>query len=154
MRSRSRFRFTGEYELFRTSSGTLPAGAIVEAGTPLERIYGTTNGGQMETVAVQMFEPPLDLTHCDKVLVVLATAETLPLLASLQLVAEQSVEDGGTDMIGLNPAREVTLEFWVPLTSRPRLVRAMRIRFVRPAFDRDKNVRVAVERFTLVPRGH
>jgi hypothetical protein len=146
--------FTGEYELFRTSSGNLPKGAIVEVGSPLERIYGTTNGGPMETVAVQMFEPPIDLTHCDKVLVTLTTVETLPILASMQLVAEESAEDGGTDMIGMKPAGAQTLEFWVPLTSKLLQVHAIRIRFQRPAFDTDKNVRVNVERFTLVPRSH
>jgi hypothetical protein len=144
--------FTGEYELFRMSSGSLPKGAIVETGTPLESVYGTTNGGPMETIAVQTFEPPIDLTHCGKVLVALTSAETMPLLASMQLVAERSVEDGGTELMGMKPAREETLEFLVPLTSRPLLVHAIRIMFQRPAFERDKNVRVAVERFTLMPR--
>jgi hypothetical protein len=106
----------------------------------------------METIAVQAFEPPIDLTHCGKVLVALTSAETMPLLASLQLVAERSVEDGGTELMGMKPARQETLEFLVPLTSRPLRVRAIRIVFQRPAFERDKNVRVAVERFTLMPR--
>ena len=144
--------FTGEYELFRTSSGTLPKGAVVETGTPLERVYGTTNGGPMETIAVQTFDPPIDLTNCAKVLVALTSGETMPLLASMQLVAERSVEDGGTDLMGMKRAREETLEFLVPLTSGRLLVNAIRIAFLRPAGERDKNVRVAVERFTLVPR--
>jgi hypothetical protein len=144
--------FMGEYELFRTSSGTLPKGAIAETGTPLESVYWKINGGPMETIAVQTFEPPIDLTHCGKVLVALTSAEIMPLLASMQLVAERSVEDGGTELMGMKPAREETLEFRVPLTSRPLLVHAIRIVFQRPAGERDKNVRVAVERFILVPR--
>jgi hypothetical protein len=56
--------FTGEYQMFRTSSGSLPAAAGVETGTQLERVYGTKNGGSMETIAVQQFKPPIDLTHC------------------------------------------------------------------------------------------
>jgi hypothetical protein len=144
--------FTGEYELFRTSSGHLPKGAIVQTGTPLESLYGTTNGGPMETVAVQTFEPPIDLTHCRTVLVALTSAETMPLLASMQLVAVSSVEDGGTELMGMKPAREETLEFSVPPTSRPLVVHAIRIVFQRPAFERDKNVRVTVEQFILVPR--
>ena len=146
--------FNGEYELFRTSSGSLPRGAIVETGTPLESVYGTTNGGPMETVAVQTFDPPLDLTHCGKVLVALTSSETMPLLASMQLLAQRSVEDGGTEMMGMKPAREETLEFQVPVTAKPLLVHAIRISFQRVYIERDKNVRVAVERFTLVPRWH
>jgi hypothetical protein len=146
--------FTGEYELFRASSGSLPSGAIVETGTPLESVYGTTNGGPMQTVAVQTFDPPLDLTHCGKVLVALTSAETMPLLASMQLVAQRSVEDGGTEIMGMKQAREETLEFQVPVAVKPLLVQAIRISFQRAFKDRDKNVRVAVERFTLVPRWH
>ena len=146
--------FVGEYHLFRTSSGRLPTGSIVETGTPLDRIFGTTNGGPMNTVAVQTFEPEIDLTNCEKVLVVLTSAETMPLLASMQLVAEGIVEDGGTELMGMTPAREETLEFQVPHTRRRLLVQAIRISFQRPAIDSDKNARVAVERFTLVPRGH
>ncbi len=144
--------FTGEYELFRTSSGTLPKGSIVETGTPLDSLYGTTNGGPMETIAVQAFEPPIDLMHCGKVLVSLSSAETTPILASMQLVAERSVEDGGTELMGMKPAREETLEFQVPFRLRPILVHAIRIVFQSPDGERNKNVRVAVERFTLVPR--
>jgi len=145
--------FTGEYHLFRTSSGSLPAGAIVEPGTPLDSVYGTTNGGSMETVAVQTFDPPIDLTHCGVVLVVLTSAEQLPLLASMQFVADGWVEDGSTELMGMKQARQETLEFQVPVIAKPLLVRTIRISFHRPDKDRDKNVRVAVERFTLVPRG-
>jgi hypothetical protein len=145
--------FTGEYQLYRTSSRTLPAGAIVKTGTPLEGLYGTTNGGPMDTVAVQTFEPQIDLTYCGKVLVALTSTEAMPVLASMQLVAEGRVEDGGTELMGMNPTPEETLEFQVPHTGRRLLVHAIRILFQRPELDRDKNVRVRVERFTLVPRG-
>jgi hypothetical protein len=123
---------------------------MVETGTPLESVYGTTNGGPMETVAVQTFDPPIDFTHCGKVWVALTSAETMPLLASMQLVAQKSVEDGGTEMMGMK--REETLEFQVPVAAKALLVHAIRISFQRVFKDRDKNVRVAVERFTLVPR--
>ena len=145
--------FTGEYEMFRTTSGKLPAGASIEAGTPLERVYGTTNGGSMETVAVQTFDPPLDLSHCRKIMVALTSAEQMPLLASMQFVGAEGVEEGGTDLLGMKPAREQTLEFQVPPTNRPMLIRSIRISFMRPLLDRNKNVRIAVERFTLVPAG-
>jgi hypothetical protein len=146
------FPFTGEYHLFRASSGGLPKGAVVETGTPLERVYATNNGASMETVAVQTFEPPIDLSLWSKVMVTLTSAETTPVLASVQLVAEESVEDGGTDLMGMNPERRQVLEFQVPFTPRSLLVHAIWISFLHPGPDRDKNVQLAVERLTLVPR--
>ena len=144
--------FTGEYHLFRTSSGSLPAGAIVEPGTPLDSVFGTTNGGPMDTVAVQMFNPPIDLAGYGTVLVVLTTTEVMPLFASMQLVADGRIEDVGTELMGIKQAREETLEFLIPVTTTRLLVHAIRISFLRPAIDRDKSVRVAVQGFTLVPR--
>jgi len=144
--------FTGEYHLFRSSSGRLPAGALVEPGTPLDRVYGTTNGGEMETVAIQSFDPPIDLSHCGIVSVVLMSGESMPALASMQFVAEGKVEDGSVELMGMKQAREETLEFLVPVVAKPLLVQTIRISFHRPGKDSDKNVRVAVERFTLVPR--
>jgi hypothetical protein len=146
------FPFTGEYHLFRASSGGLPRGSAVETGTPLERVYATNNGGPMQTVALQTFEPPIDLSLWSKVLVTLTTAETAPVLASMQLVAEDSVEDGGTELMGMNPERKQVLEFQVPFTRRPLLAHAIWISFLRPGPDRNKNVQLAVERLTLVPR--
>jgi len=144
--------FTGEYHLFAASSGTLPENAIGETGTPLENHFGTVAGGAMETVAVQPFDPPIDLTACGKVLVAVACTEIGPLLASMQLLAEEGVEDGGTELMGMNQGREETLEFRLQAAIKPRLVRLIRIQFQRPV-ERDKSVRVALEGFTLVPRG-
>ncbi|MEO8592359.1 MAG: hypothetical protein ABI759_03480 [Candidatus Solibacter sp.] len=144
--------FTGEYQLFRQSSGGLPAGAAVEPGTPLEVIYGTTNGGSMETVAVQRFDPPLDLTHCGRVLVVVNCGEAAPMLASIQFAARGRVEDGSVEVVGMRPTPE-TLEFQVPVTAKPLLVNEIRLSFSRPGRGGDRNARIAVERFTLVPRG-
>jgi hypothetical protein len=144
--------FTGEYHLFRASSGALPKGAVVETGTPLERVYETNNGGPMETVAVQTFSPPIDLSLWGKVLVTLTSAEATLVMASMHLVAEESVEDGGTELMGMKPERGQVLEFQVPFTRGPLLVHAIWISFLRPGPDRDKNVQLAVERLTLVPR--
>jgi hypothetical protein len=144
--------FIGEYHLFRESAGGLPKGAVVETGTPLERVYATNNGGPMETVAVQTFEPPIDLSLWGKVLVTVTTAEATPVLASMQLVAEDSVEEGGTELMGMKPERQQALEFHVPFTPRSLLVREIWISFLHPGPDRDKNVQLAVERLTLVPR--
>jgi hypothetical protein len=69
------------------------------------------------------------------------------------LVAEGRIEDGGSDVLGMKQARQEALEFSIPVTARPLLVRAIRISFQRPFVDSDKNVRIALEQFTLAPRG-
>jgi hypothetical protein len=144
--------FTGEYQLYRRSSGKLPKGAPVERGTPLDSLYGTTNGGPMETVAVQLFDPPIDLTNCGTVFVEVTSAEKLPVLAMMQLVTQASVEDGGTDVLGMKRSTERVLEFQVPVTVQPLMVRSIRISFQRP--ESSKNVRIAVKAFTLRARGY
>jgi hypothetical protein len=147
------FPFSGEYELFRMSSGSLPKGSSLEEGSPLDAVFGTTNGEPMETVAVQPFDPPLDFSHCGKVLVTVTSAEKYPVLVIMQLVTDASVEDGGTDLLSMKGAGEQMLEFQVPQTSRPMLVRALRIAFQRPATENNTNVRIAVKSFTLLTRG-
>ncbi len=129
----------------------MPDGASVEMGTPLEHRYATTNGGRMETVAVQTFEPPIDLSNCAKVLVAVLAAEDALVLVSMQLVAEGKFENGGTDLMGMK--RTEVLEFEIPAAARRLLVRAIRLSFRTAGPDSDKNARVAVERLTLVPRG-
>ncbi len=147
------FPFSGEYELFRLSSGSLPKGSSAESGSPLDAIFATTNGEPMETVAVQPFDPPLDLSHCGKVLVTVTNAEKYPVLVIMQLVTGESIEDGGSDLLGMKGAGEQMLEFQVPPASRPMLVRALRIAFQRPATENNTNVRIAVKSFTLLTRG-
>ncbi len=144
--------FTGEYDLYPTSTNGLPKDSIVETGTPLDNLFGTVSGGPMETVAVQTFNPSIDLTHCGEVLVALTSEEIEPLLASMQLVSGRRVEDGGTELMGADREREETLGFPVPATARPLLVDAIRILFQRPV-DRNRSMRVTVQGFTLVPRG-
>jgi len=53
--------FTGEIPTVRTSSGSLPKGAMVETGTPLGGVYGTTNGGPMGDSGGETFDPRLTL---------------------------------------------------------------------------------------------
>jgi hypothetical protein len=144
--------FTGEYRLFRGSSGGLPTGAQVERGTPLDAAYRTTDTSPMQTVAVQTFDPPLDLSHCDRVMVRVLGAEKLPLLATMELVGAGGTEDGGTDVMGTKPGEE-TLEFHMQRTAKPLLVDTMRITFERPVLERYKSARVAVLGFVMIPRG-
>jgi hypothetical protein len=62
------------------------------------------------------------------------------------------VEDGGSDLLGMHPVREQMLEFLVPVTALPLLVRSFRISFQRLLAETSKNVRIEVKGFKLLAR--
>jgi hypothetical protein len=144
--------FSGEYHLYRASSGSLPPGASVYVGTPLDAIYVTTNQTPMETEAYQRLVPPIDLGNCDSIQVALSTAEALPASASMKLETAGGTLDLGTQIFGLTRAREQTVEFALPPSTRRLRVSAIRVVFHRNPSQQDQSTRVAVQGFTLVPR--
>jgi|SRR5271157_478357 len=144
--------FSGEYHLYRASSGSLPPGALIYAGTPLDAIYVTTNRTPMETEAYQSFDPPIDFGNCDSIQVVLATAEVLPASASMNLETPGGTLDLGAQIFGSTREREQTVEFALPTLPRRLRVSAIHVVFHRNPSQRDQSTRVAVQGFTLVPR--
>ena len=147
------FEFTGEYHLFRTSSGQLPEGSIVETGTPLESVYVTTNGGTMETQAYQPLIPPVDFTRCGLVRLTLRSGELLPCGATLQLLTAAGAENLGTQIFGMDRNAEETLQYFVPDATR-QPVRALRLIFQHDPSQGEKSTKVSVLRFALVPRSY
>jgi hypothetical protein len=145
--------FTGEYRLYRASSGSLPPGAVIDVGTPLDAIYVTTNGAPMETEAYQRLEPPMDFGNCDRIQLAFLTAEEFPASVSLQLETAGGTKDLGTQIFGLTPAREQTIEFALPAALRHPRVSAIRVFFHREPSRLNQSTRVAIQGFTLVPRG-
>jgi hypothetical protein len=144
--------FTGEYHLFRMSSGQLPADSITEIGTPLETLYATTNREPLNTEAYQELDPPVNFSNCGKVQVDLSCGATLPGVVSLQFLSSRNVEDVGIALFALNGAAEETVNFAIPPLSHPD-VRAIRVIFHHTTTECDRNPRVAIRRFTLVPKG-
>jgi hypothetical protein len=145
--------FSGEYHLYRASSGSLPPGAPIYAGTPLDAIYVTTNRTAMETEAYQSFEPPIDFGNCGTIQVALSTTEVSPASASMKLETAGGTQDLGTQIFGLTEAREQTIEFALPAPPRRLRVSAIRVVFHRNPSQHDQSTRVAIQGFTLVPRG-
>jgi hypothetical protein len=144
--------FSGEYHLYRASSGSLPPGALVYEGTPLDAIYVTTNQTPMETEAYQRLDPPIDLGNCDTIQVALSTAEEFPASASMKLETAGGILDLGTRIFGLTRARDETIEFALPASPRRLRVSAIRVVFHRNPAQQDQSTRVAIQGFTLVPR--
>ena len=147
------FDFTGEYHLFRSSSGQVPEGSTVETGTPLEAVYVTTNGGTMETQAYQPLIPPVDFTRCGLVRLTLRSGEVLPCGATLQLLTAAGAEVLGTQIFGMDLNAEETLQYFVP-DARRQPVQALRLIFHHDPSQGAKSTRVSVLRFALVPRSY
>jgi hypothetical protein len=147
------FPFTGEYHLFPMSSGRLPPGSVVYPGTPLDAVSVTLGGSPLETNGYQKLNPPIDFTNCARVRMTIISGESSPAYALIQLIQAAGVLNLGSDIFGLEGGPEETLEFPVPRTEAGLLVNAIRVAFYRDPAHREQSTRVAIERFTLVPRG-
>jgi len=145
--------FSGEYQIFRTSSGTIPEGSPVEQGTPLEAIYGTTNSGPIETQAYQVLDQPLDFSSYGEVSVTLLSDEMLPAMATLDLITLAGSEAIGCEFFGGQARQEDTVYYSVPSRRRPPVL-ALRIRFSHEERQAHKSVKVAVLNFAFVPKAY
>jgi hypothetical protein len=145
--------FTGEYHLFRSSSGRLPAGSLVQFGTPFDSVFGTTNGGPMETDAFQLFTPSVDFSQCASIRLELLNGENFPSSATLQLVSPRDVITMGPEIFGLTASREEAVEFRLPMLSGALTVNGLRVIFQHNPTLESQNARVAIQRFTFLPRG-
>ena len=142
--------FTGEYRLFRESSGDLPPGSFIRSGAPIDSVYVTTNGGPMQTEAYQPFDPPVEFGTCGKVLVTLQSGELFPASASLLLVGDKSVPEIGPEIFGLSTAEEETLSFTVPDSPGGLLVKGLRIIFRRNPMEASHRTPVAQTSFSCL----
>jgi hypothetical protein len=145
--------FTGEYQLFRESSAKLPPDSVERAGSPLDAVYVSTNGGAMETDAYQDFDPPVDFTSCGKIQVTLTSGEMFPASATLILLGAEQIGEMGPEIFGLNAATEETVEFTVPSMPGGIPVKGIRIIFRHNPMEASHSTQVAIRGFTFVPRG-
>jgi hypothetical protein len=145
--------FTGEYRIYRLSSGAVPPQSQVEAGSPLEGFYGTTNGSVMVTEAWQPLRPALDLAKCGKVRLSVASREEHPTVTTLQLITAAGMRDLGRDVFGRAGVKQETMEFVLPKQPGRLVATAIRIQFSTFPEESYRSAKVAVERLTFVPRG-
>jgi hypothetical protein len=143
--------FSGEYQIFPTSSRRLQHDWAMESGTLLDHLYATAAGGSLETEAYQRLAPPVDFTHCGQIRVTLASDESAPFAVEVHLVTRTGEVDLGTEICGLERGKEETLVFAVP-QSGDLLANAIRIGFHRIPAQGKQSVKVDLRWFTLVPR--
>jgi hypothetical protein len=142
------FPFTGEYQIFRSASGSVPAGAPVEFGSPLNALYQTTQGGALETQAYQPLIPPVDFARCGQVRIKLRSGEAFPVRATLQIFTGAGMEDLGAQLFR---DAEETLPYFVPAAGKRPPVKAFRLVFEN-GLGAARSTRVEIVSFTLVPR--
>jgi hypothetical protein len=144
--------FTGEYQVFPTSSAHLQHEWAVDHGTLFENAYMTAGGGTLETEAYQPFSQPVDFANCGKIQLVITSEEEGPFAASMQLITGGNAMDLGLEMTGFDRLPEESLEFVVPKAEQPLPVSAVRIAFHRVPKQGTQSMKVVVQRFTLIPR--
>ncbi|HXS96011.1 MAG TPA: hypothetical protein VN736_15505 [Candidatus Limnocylindrales bacterium] len=152
-RKPARIPFTGEYQLFRTSSGRLPPGSRVYTGTPLDALYRSTNGSGIETEAEQQFVPAVDFARCSRVQLALANGEEALAFAAMQLVTPSGVRELDPALFGVHPGVVQNIDFDVPPSMQPVPVSAIRILFhsADPS-RRGTTVKVAIQGFAFFGR--
>jgi hypothetical protein len=146
------FPFTGEYHVFPTSNGHIGSLAQILKGTPLDSRYQSLSGGTVETQAYQKLTPPIDLTECRAIEMMLSSAEVTPASAVMQLIVGGHVQDLGIEIFGLASKPQEKLTFEVPRLASDEKVDAIRIVFNRDPSFRNQTVKVAIQWFTLLAR--
>jgi len=145
-------QFTGEYHLFPTSSGQVQSDSVVYSGTPLDAAYINMGGGSMETEAYQPLHPPIDFTNCARLELTLRNGERSPSSATVYLKLNKRIEEIGSEIFGFEPRPTETVGYDVPSRSWPFLVSGIRVVFHCDPSRRSQSTKVAVEKFTLIPR--
>jgi len=144
--------FSGEYQVFPSSSARLQHEWAVDHGTLLENAYITATGGSLETEAFQPLQRPVDFANCGKVRLVVTSQEKGPFAASMQLIGAGGVLDLGLEMAGFDRQSEEALDFSVPAAPRTLLINGIRISFHQVPRQGVESMKVVVQRFTLEPR--
>ncbi len=143
------FPFTGEYQIFPTSSARLHHAWAEETGSLLENLYATAGGGSLETEAYQKLEPAIELSGCRAIRLTLFAGDDTPFGTSLQLVTTGGPLDLGSEIGGLERRAAQTIEFAIPVGVRSLLVQGIRLGFHRIPQQGQESVRVEVRMFTL-----
>jgi hypothetical protein len=146
--------FTGEYQVFPTSSARLQHDWAEESGSLLENTYETAGVGSLETEAYQKLDPPMDLGNGAKVRLELVSGEDAPLGISLQLVTAGGVVDLGFEVCCLDRHARETVDFTVPAGLPSLQVKAIRAAFHRLPRQGKQSMKVDIRQFTLEPNTH
>jgi len=120
----------------------------VEVGRPLGQPVRHYSGGPIETIAVQRFDAPLDLSHCAELVVTLRTSEPF-CTCSMELSSGEGMVDG-VRTLGMKAAGGRVAGVSGARRTRSKRVSAHPESSQNEAGEPHKNTQVELEAFTLV----
>ena len=154
--------FAGSYWMFRGGFLRPPANSLVERGTPTTKFFKTVDSWPLEMEAHHRLDRPIDLACCSFIRVDILNADKLPQTVSMELAVMYHA--GPPIRLGRLQIRSTPDLYHDPVTPVPEslsfAVTRSDVRF--DEFDvifhrimgrsTDRSVRIAIERFVLVPR--
>jgi hypothetical protein len=154
--------FSGQYWMYKPPYTRPPESSFFRRGTPVELSFKTTDHSVLRMEARQQLDRPIDTRCCRAIRITVLNADRQPGFVVLELfllsgtrpftlgrAALVSQPDTRTDPV--TPARE-ELEFAIPASIPISNFDQWRVVFHRNVLRLDRSARVAIERFTLVPR--
>lgn len=161
--------FDGVYWFLRSDTGPPPENAFVTRGSPVDRTFRTTTRSvPLWMLARQNFGSLIDVSCCDRIEVEISNADVHPDTVSLKLTLVNTTLPGqpsqslGRALVRsmprvtrdneVIPSRE-TLMFFIPENTVLQTFDEVAISFGRDWKRRNQSVKVAIDRFVLIPRG-
>lgn len=158
--------FGGEYWMFRFLLPRPPRNSFFQRGSPAYLSFSTTDHWPLQMEAHQKLEQDIDLACCGKIQMDISNGDRYPGTISLELIGVARGPGGGEYSLGkaavlsapdlqhkpVKPVSE-TLEYAVPAEFAGHSINEFKIVYKRLRGRTDQSVKVAIERFVLVPRG-
>lgn len=153
--------FAGSYWMFRDGFLRPPANSLVERGTPTTKFFKTVDSWPLEMEAHHRLDRPIDLACCSFIRVDIQNADKQPQSVSMELAVMYHA--GPPIRLGRLPLRSTPDLYHDPVAPVPESLNFAVTRgdvrfdefdviFHRIGRSTDRSVRVAIERFVLVPR--
>ncbi len=151
--------FGGEYWMFRFLLPRPPANSFFQRGSPAKLSFSTTDHWPLQMEAHQKLEQDIDLSCCSRIQLGISNADRNPSTITLELQAGDF--SLGKAMVTSTPdlSKETTqpvsetLDYNVPPELAGHPIRSFKVIYQRLRGRTDKSVRIAIERFVLIPRG-
>jgi hypothetical protein len=160
--------FDGVYWFFKFPDRQPPKDSYTVRGNPSAIAFRSSDVVPLQMEARQNFVAPIDLSCCVRIAVEILNADRYPgtlsidlILTNLSLPGQPSESLGVMPVTSMpqwvsgdefQPAPEV-LSFAIPATPRISQFDAATVRFIRTGKRGVSSAKIAIERFTLVPRG-
>jgi hypothetical protein len=160
--------FDGVYWFFKYPDRQPPKDSYTARGSPSATAFRSADSVPLQMEARQNFITPIEMSCCSRIAVEILNADRYPGTVSIDLIlANVSLPGQPSQPLGLlpvtstpqwlsgdefRPAPEV-LSFPIPLHPRISQFDAATVRFIRRGKRGASSARIAIERFTLTPRG-